>query len=217
MASRLADILPEITTRLASLPPQETSTVVTSPTSSSDEYPEWILAAPRRRWQLTKERCREWVEDAVRKAFLTAVKTGNGWPLYFHGQQGRGKSTAALWFLDHVHRGVYATARELVDYEFCPDWTTKDDFRRLWREANLCVIDQFGMSGKQGPGQTQAVLDLIDKRDGRGLIIVSNLKPMELDGVYDAQIQSRVLGGTRVEFKGPDYRTKRPAQAATTA
>lgn len=170
-------------------------------------WPKWIAARPHRRVLPDTDRRREWVYGPARDAFTRAVKTSRGWPLYFHGLQGRGKTTAALWFLDNVLRPFYATGRELVDLEFCTVWSRKDEFRREWRSASLCVVDQFGMSGKQGPGQTQAQIDLIDKRCGRPLIIISNLSPAELDEVFDAQIRSRIEQGTKVEFKNlPDYR-----------
>lgn len=108
--------------------------------------------------------------------------------------------------LDNSAVGVYATARELIDIEFGASWEDKQDHRRRWKRSDLCVIDQFGMSGKAGPGQTQVMIDLIDARDGRPLVIVSNLPPERLEEVYDAQVRSRLEGGTPIEFDGPDWR-----------
>jgi DNA replication protein DnaC len=149
------------------------------------------------------------VAPAARAAFLAAVRHKTPWPVYFYGLQGRGKSTAALWFLDHCVRGVYLTAREIVDIEFGGDWAMKQRLRESWSRADLCVIDQFGMCGKQGPSQTQVLVDAIDKREGRPLILVSNIATHDLSEVYDAQIQSRVAAGTSVEFVGLDHRTHR--------
>lgn len=209
----LAHDLDVIATRLASTVPQETSTTSAAPISSAsdaaDALPGWLRGTASRTWLPHKERRREWVAPAARTAFLSAVRGKTSWPLYFYGLQGRGKSTAALWFLDHVIRGIYLTAREIVDIEFGGDWAMKQRLRESWSRADLVVIDQFGMAGKQGPGQTQVLVDAIDKREGRPLILVSNIPPHDLSEVYDAQIQSRVAAGTKVEFKGPDYRTQR--------
>lgn len=177
------------------------------PPSPESEWPDWIGNRPLRRILPDTDRQRDHVFAPAREAFTKCVKSGVGWPLFFYGLQGRGKTTAALWFLDHVMRPVYVTGREIVDYEFCPDWRRKDDFREAWRKASLCVVDQFGMAGKQGPGQTQAVVDSIDKRSGKPLILISNLGPGEIDEVFDAQVRSRIEIGTKIEFKGlPDYR-----------
>lgn len=177
------------------------------PPSPKPEFPDWITGRTVRRILPDIDRQREHVFAPAREAFLRCVKAGTGWPLFFYGLQGRGKTTAALWFLDHVVKPFYCTSREIVDYEFCPDWRRKDDFREAWKRSSLCVVDQFGMSGKQGPGQTQAIVDCLDKRTGRPLIIISNLMPGDIDDVFDAQVRSRIEYGTKIEFKGlPDYR-----------
>ncbi len=154
------------------------------------------------------------MNPAARTAFLAAVRSGYGWPLYFHGLQGRGKTTAALWLLDFARTGFYCTAREAIDHEFSTDWEAKMTFRQTWRNVDLAVMDQFGMAGKQGPGQTQAILDLLDSREGKPTILVSNLPPDELLATFDAQIRSRVEAGTKVEFRGTDYRIQTARERA---
>lgn len=182
----------------------------TSPTPRlvvESKMPEWIASYPRRLVFPQIDRSRELVHAPARESFMKCAKSGKGWPLFFYGLQGRGKTMAALWFLDHVIKPCYVTGRELVDYEFCSDWRRKDDFRNDWKKASLCVIDQFGMTGKQGPSQTQVIVDYLDKRTNRPLIVVSNLSPGEIDEVFDAQVRSRIEYGTKVEFRNlPDYR-----------
>lgn len=212
LKTELDHLLPRLAASASTQRP-ETSTPalpVSSPT-----LPDWLLPCrrlgpdDRPRLMPAKERRREWIHPAGREKFLDAARTGRGWPLYFHGLQGRGKTSTALWFLDFVRVGSYLTARQAIDFEFSPDWDAKTAFRRLWHAADLAVLDQFGGAGKHGPGQTQAILDLLDVREGRPTIVVSNIPPDQLQEVFDAQIRSRIEGGTKVEFRGPDFRVAR--------
>ena len=157
----------------------------------------------------------DFVPGPIWSLILQTVRTGRGWPLVFFGLPGRGKSTAALLMLDHdsTRTGQYVTGRELVDLEFGAEYSAKLSFRRAWKAAKLCVIDQFGMSETRdlrhdgaGPAKTQVMVDYLEARDGKPLVIVSNKSPEELAEVYDAQVRSRIEGGTPIEFTGPDWR-----------
>jgi DNA replication protein DnaC len=135
------------------------------------------------------------------------------WPITLFGLPGRGKSTAAMLLLDCVGHGMYVTARECVNNEFGTGESPADRFRYEWKRADLCVIDQFGMDCRPGsacpPGKLQVFVDLIDYREGKPLILVSNHPPATLGELFDAQIRDRIEGGTILELCGPSYRANR--------
>lgn len=173
----------------------------------------WVLPAPRRRVLPEKDRRREWIPLDVLKLVTRLARSGEGWPLYLHGLPGRGKSSAALYLLDVARVGVYVTAREAIDHEFA-GWEVAVQFRRAFKRADLAVIDQFGMGCGGRPGVTNTMVDVMDYRVGRPLVLVSNLPPEALEDVYDAQVRSRVEGGTVVEFTGPDWRAETARERA---
>jgi chromosomal replication initiation ATPase DnaA len=105
------------------------------------------------------------------------------------------------------------TGRECVDAEFGTGEQTANQFRYRWKRADLCVIDQFGMDCRPGspcpPAKLQVFVDLIDYREGKPLVLVSNHTPAALGELFDAQIRDRIEGGTIIELCGPSLRANR--------
>lgn len=140
------------------------------------------------------------------------------WPLFLWGPPGTGKTCAALLLLDHAS-GMYWTPDELaedmilaskgqVHYESGRGVTPK----ALWREIGqrpLVVVDELGVRSKVGEWQYQCLKRLLDAREGKPLVGISNLNLKEIVQVYDDRIASRLAAGTVFHLAGKDRRLER--------
>jgi len=129
------------------------------------------------------------------------------WPLYLHGQPGRGKTCAGLALCDWADWAMYCTVRKLCnqimrkDEAVCPwDWTGCPP---------LAVLDEIGARERTGDLDYEAVklfADWREQKGGRVAVYISNLLPDRIADVYDDRIGSRILCGTWFELTGPDRR-----------
>lgn len=154
--------------------------------------------------------------DALRECAMGQAP----WPLFLTGNIGAGKTCAALALLDYVREHTqYWTVADLcahyIDVQF---GRVRDDrwrgdermttaiFWRRWSQSELCVLDELGQREKVKDPMFDTTKKAIDLREGRPLIIVSNLSGDEIGDIYDDRIASRCVSGTRVKMKGQDRR-----------
>ena len=155
-----------------------------------------------------------------RKAYDIALE-GNRWPLYVFGDAGRGKSYAAAYVAAVVAARGFAVefvntaaallclAKALGSDDGMASYMGRmvygSTFKRRLLEAGFVVLDDLGT---RSPSDTQydILRELIDGRFQMPTLITSNLKPDEIEKVYDGRIGSRLLGGVWYEFKGQDRR-----------
>jgi DNA replication protein DnaC len=80
---------------------------------------------------------------------------------------------------------------------------------RLERAALVCLDDV----GTRSPTDAQydALVDVLEARRGRPLVMTGNLSPERLGDVYDGRIASRMLAGLAIELTGRDLRLERAA------
>jgi DNA replication protein DnaC len=74
----------------------------------------------------------------------------------------------------------------------------------VWREAEttrLFVLDELGLRANPTDAQFDAIHTLLDKRERRPLVCISNLSLDELAATYDHRIAARLAEGTHVVFK----------------
>ena len=133
------------------------------------------------------------------------------WPLFLHGNVGRGKTAAALALCDFAATAEHFTVEEICDV----DMRGSDDERRRLkdglRKASLFVLDELGTRSKVSDLPYMAVKKILDEREafqGRRLIAISNLPLDELKSMFDARISSRLGAGTVFELKGHDRRAE---------
>ena len=77
--------------------------------------------------------------------------------------------------------------------------------RSTMRDYSLVVLDDVGDRNVTAHRQA-AILDLINWRDGRPLILTGNLSPTELPALFEDRVVSRILSGCSLLFEGPDMR-----------
>jgi DNA replication protein DnaC len=152
------------------------------------------------------------------KATLQEIRKDQRWPVYFHGLPGRGKTcAAAILYRLHgvvgygrdgfsdwpcVWRSCSAAVSELLGARM----SGGTRWQRAWSGAPLAVLDDVGMRDLT-PAQFDSLLWLCNAREGRPLIVTSNLSPKDLAGALgDSRIPSRLAAGWVVEVTGEDMR-----------
>jgi DNA replication protein DnaC len=79
----------------------------------------------------------------------------------------------------------------------------------LWDEIARCplvVLDELGARERVSDWSYDCVKRLLDEREGKPLLAVSNLDPEALTRVYDDRIASRLTQGAVQFVGGPDRR-----------
>lgn len=136
-------------------------------------------------------------------ALLRGLAAGEEpWPLYIYGSAGRGKSCAALWFLDQVPGSLYATPETLVRWVL-----TRDE--EIWRRVPdyaLTIVDDIGIRSSDSDLEYVAMKRMSDAREHLPAIWVSNHPPEKIREVYDDRVHSRICCGTWFEVEGDDRR-----------
>jgi DNA replication protein DnaC len=161
------------------------------------------------------------VDAKVRKRIRTFLACSDPrWPLVLWGAVGCGKSCAALCLADRVNGAIYQTLRELADVilearagKLWRDAGAGEGMIRVsewsvWRQldrAPLVVLDELG-TRKAGDLEYEILKRVLDKREGRPLVCVSNHAPAELAKLFDARVADRLEGGTVIEYPGGSRR-----------
>lgn len=177
-----------------------------------------IRAVQCPRLETHKPRFLHLLDETVR-GVIRDVTTGKApWPLTLTGRAGSGKSCAALLVADYVIGVVeYYTLQklcsDLIDADKGLIWSggphsVAISSREIWGnidKAALVIIDEIGTRSIDWARDT--LQRVIDSRECRPLILVSNLSPSQFDSVYDSRIQSRIDGGTVMDMSYfPDRR-----------
>ena len=165
-------------------------------------------------------RVRELVQPPLLKAVESCCKGESAWPLFVHGPAGTGKTCAALWLIDTM-MGVCQMwsfsqlCEHLLDAKFnrlesfgshSSTIITPADVWEDWRRMALCVIDELGSRSSVSDHQYEVAQRAIDDREGKPLMVASNLELPRLAEIFDDRIASRLAGGTVVHLTGDDMR-----------
>lgn len=143
---------------------------------------------------------------------ITKAVAADRWPLYFFGLAGRGKSMAAAmvysqWPEDgEIGPRFWPSGKiipDLVDARFSGGWSK---IRNTVQTASLIVIDDVA-DRDMTDARRAALLDILNWREPKPLILTGNFNPTELTTVLkDDRLVSRILRGQQREFGGPDLR-----------
>lgn len=149
-----------------------------------------------------KERRLVEVVSDIRLTVLDLMYAQRPWPLVLLGETGSGKTCASLCMIDWWG-GWFTTLADLQKlFNAARDgriwWPGPNGgqcFERelwvAWSKCSLCVIDDIG-ARQPTDAQFETLLTAIDKREGKPLVVTSNLTVPQLGEVYDARIASRL-------------------------
>jgi DNA replication protein DnaC len=161
------------------------------------------------------------IPEELRSKIRSLVSGESPWPLTILGPAGTGKTCAALCLLDHAS-GEYHAAGDLCDLLIRAQdgrlsWTREGHGSKIWPEdvwrtlerAALVVLDEIGTRERVSDFAYGVVKRVLDSREGRPLVCLSNLGMDRLAQVYDDRVASRLAAGTVVLLDGEDRRLER--------
>lgn len=159
----------------------------------------------------------EEVEPALLALLKRLARGQEPWPLFLFGDVGTGKTCAALAVADRVagetwFRTVREHCRELRiagngQLLNAAGYATSE--QALWKavsDAELAVLDELGTRQAASDAERDTVQEVIDCREGKPLIALSNLDPDALAEIYDDRVADRLTAGTVFFLDGPSRR-----------
>lgn len=180
-----------------------------------------------------KRRDRDMI-DPRRRAILNSLirehhRGAARWPLLLHGPAGTGKTCVALCLLDYAKEHPETFSGWCPAYMVCSDWTAAVTQARLgkyepvgcrgpiyehelwewYQNKRLVCIDEIGTRQTVSDTAYEVLKLSLDRREGRPLIVVSNLDLEGIARAYDDRIASRLSAGVRLKFTGDDLREKK--------
>jgi DNA replication protein DnaC len=156
---------------------------------------------------------RDGIDQSVAREIASAFSTDK-FPILLYGPQGRGKTCATYYFARHTipkpgcqHILWHWSPRDL-QAELIKD---RGHAQQAFREAVVVVVDNFGAtSADLSDFLSDEMIGLMDRRGNRKpTIFCSNLSPKQIADTMTPPLVSRLLGGTVVEYAGPDRRIQR--------
>lgn len=181
-----------------------------------------LKSEPAIEQQPTKPRLLSLIPADLRSSIRGCIAGELPWPLVWTGATGTGKTCAALCLLDYSG-GRYWAAADLGD-----DLRRAEAGRLTWNKighsgthypediwnwitrAALVVFDELGCRDRVSDFQYETAKRVLDKREGKPLIVISNLTLERLEELYDDRFVSRLAEGTVLEVDGVDRRLKQP-------
>lgn len=170
-----------------------------------------LYARPIPRYFPDKRRSREQLPPALYALFKTLAGGEGRWPLFLHGPAGVGKTSGALWLCDYA-LGLYFTAQELAESFIREMKLDNGDTAGYWKylaNSNLVVVDEIGAQAKVSDHHQSCIKGLLDRRENRPMIVLSNLPVSAIATIYGDTVASRLAGGTAFFLDGPDRRLER--------
>lgn len=161
------------------------------------------------------------IPDAMRHGIADVANARKPWPLFMWGPCGTGKSCAALRLLDHCGGLThYWTVQGLCEHLIACDKGQIDtggvhpvtvSRRAYWQElkdSQIVVLDELGTRRKEiSDHHLETVKRVLDIREGKPLIVISNLRVRDLAEFYGDRIPSRCAAGTILDWSPyPDRR-----------
>ena len=171
-----------------------------------------------------KARTRIGIEPNLYASIREVAHGRSPWPLYLHGPAGVGKSCAGLMLLDYCcgfneYWTLLGLRNELIDADKGRVWTggisptqvSPRTIRHSIRLGQLVVLDEVG-STQQGVTNFHydTLKEVLDVREGKPLVLLSNRGPAELERIYDDPVASRCKAGTTLDLTNyPDLRLRK--------
>jgi DNA replication protein DnaC len=156
------------------------------------------------------------IEAPLRQLLRNLVSGQASWPLFLYGQAGSGKTCAALCLLDYC-RGQYWTAADWCEALILAGkghfvWPLDKKPRTpagLWEGARKCsvlVLDEIGLRKEVSDFHYECVKRLLDIREGRPLVCISNSTLSQIGRLYDDRVSSRLAAGSVYAMASDDRR-----------
>ncbi len=165
-----------------------------------------------------KSRRIDLIPAELRSALRGLVKGELPWPLFLFGPPGTGKTCAGLSLLDYSG-GMYWTPATLSEdlilaskgmLHYASGRPIQQ--KALWKEIDerpLVVLDELATRAKVSDWMYDSIKRLIDGREGKPFVAISNMDLDQIAQLYDDRIASRLSAGTVFRAAGEDQRLRR--------
>lgn len=184
-----------------------------------------LRRTPARHYYPSKARSVAEIDPVLRDRIRGLVKGDLPWPLVILGEPGLGKSCAGLALVDHAGGFFYTSDDLAAEVIQANQGRLRTDKGRavhpeeLWdaiNKAALVVIDELGVgvaSEAKARGEARVsdhhfrcVKKVLDLREARPLVLISNLEIVQLALLYDDRLADRLTPGTVVRVTGESRR-----------
>ena len=153
--------------------------------------------------------CATWsqVTDAenIRK-WLKAAGASRRFPIYIHGDTGRGKTCLAALMYRTAETPLWRRCDELLLSLATSrgEASYRTEMAKV-SYASCLFLDDIGLRRPTEPMQ-QIFFDVLELRKSKPTVITSNHTPETLAELYDDRISSRIFAGTIIALSGEDRR-----------
>lgn len=89
-----------------------------------------------------------------------------------------------------------------------PVKATSETFWKHVTQCELFVLDELATREKVSDFHYTAVKRVLDRREGKPLVVLSNATLAAVESIYDDRIASRLASGTVLNLDGEDRRLK---------
>jgi len=190
-----------------------------TPTSASAPRPTLRLHQPEKHFFPELDRSPDLIAQPLRTLIRSAITGSDPWPLFVHGPAGTGKTRAALCLLD-MAGGQYWTASGIAEAAILsfkgqlrlPWHTGPTSTAALWEgigKSALIVLDEIGSREVVKDHAYECLKRVLDLREGKPLMALSNLDLQSVERIYDDRIASRLAAGSVLALDGSDRRLQR--------
>ena len=101
-------------------------------------------------------------------------------------------------WLEHYKRSLFQAIAIAESFE--------ESYKKYWADSVITVIDEMGNAEKQSDWPLEILQDLIESRENKASIWISNLSIDDISSIYGNRIASRLSSGTTITFGGKDRR-----------
>lgn len=186
---------------------------------SADTTREPSSPAAIHRFLPDKPRRREQVNPVLRGIINDCLAGRKAWPLFIGGKVGTGKTCAALCLCDMIARSEYFTAAQICErfndarfgrLESSLGYSIGvGDIRSRITGCDLFVLDELERADRATANVVETIRDVLELRDGKPLIVISNSTISDIGKAFDLRIASRIGSGSKFQLDGEDRRLLR--------
>ena len=149
----------------------------------------------------------------------------SSWPLVFAGNVGVGKTRAMNWYAGHAAGHLFWRAfghmvQEAADAKrgtlrwptvggTGEEYWSEIDSREFWTwldDCALVAIDDIGRRHSESQHAYDTLIELLDRREGKPLIMTTNLTLAQIAEIFDDRVADRLGAGTYVWHAGESQR-----------